>query len=109
MKSPIPAIDQSVVALVHHAVHHLGELLLEVAVEQLRAIREHRERDVDAHGADRLLPFGVQLDIGALSLLNVQAVEERMIGEALERFADPAAFFAGLSLKFGIRFPDQPP
>ena len=40
---------------VERRVGHLREELLEVVVEQPRAIREHRERGVGAHRADRLL------------------------------------------------------
>ncbi len=37
-------------------IRHLREQLLEVVVERLRFVREHRERSVSAHRADRLLP-----------------------------------------------------
>ncbi len=39
-------------------VRHLRELLLEVPVEELWPLREHRERDVHAHRAHRLLAAG---------------------------------------------------
>ena len=35
----------------------LGEILLEVVVEQLRLLREHGDRRVDAHRADRIVGF----------------------------------------------------
>ena len=41
---------------VHGGIGHLGEELLEVVVEDLRALAEDGERGVVAHGADRVRP-----------------------------------------------------
>ena len=48
--------DQLLADGVERRIGHLGEELLEIVVEQPRAIREHRERRVGAHRADRLCP-----------------------------------------------------
>ena len=40
---------------VDRRVRHLREVLLEVGVQQLGLVRQHRDRRVGAHGADRLL------------------------------------------------------
>ena len=47
--------DQLLADRVERRVRHLREELLEVLVEQPRLVREHRQRRVGAHRADRLL------------------------------------------------------
>ncbi len=47
--------DQLFADRIDRRVGHLREELLEVVVEQLRPVREHRERRVVAHRADRLV------------------------------------------------------
>src|SRR5260370_29130302 len=48
--------DQLLADAVERRIGHLREELLEVVVEQARALRGHRERGVGAHRAHRLLP-----------------------------------------------------
>ena len=47
--------DQLLADPVERRVRHLGEELLEVVVQEPRTVREHRQRGVGAHRADRLL------------------------------------------------------
>ena len=49
------AHDELLADRVDRRVRHLGEVLLEIGVEQLRLVGERRDRRVGAHRADRLL------------------------------------------------------
>ena len=48
--------DQFFANAINGRIGYLGEKLLEIVVERLRLVREHRERRVRAHGTNRLGP-----------------------------------------------------
>ncbi len=58
-------------------IRHLREQLLEVVVKRLRLVRQHRERSVGAHRADRLLPVGRHRREDHLEILD--RVAERLL------------------------------
>ena len=80
-------------------IRHLREQLLEVVVERLRFVRQHGERRVGAHRADRLLPVGRHRREDHFEILD--RVAERLL--LLEQLVGFEGFNRGRAAGFGQR------
>jgi hypothetical protein len=79
-----PMKETSLADRVDRRVRHLGEVLLEVGVEDLGLVRQRRDRRVGAHGADRLLAgdgHGRHEDLQILLSVaeGLLAIEQRLV------------------------------
>ena len=84
------AHDELLADRVDRRVRHLSEVLLEVGVEELRPVRERRDRRVGAHRPDRLLArHGHRMHEKLEILLRVAegllAIEQRYVGARFPR------------------------
>ena len=93
------AHDEFLADRIDRRVRHLGEVLLEIGVEQLRLVGEHRDRRIRAHRADGFLAGGrhrrhQQLQVFlrvAEGLLAIEQASRRCAARAAARAAGPPA------------------
>ena len=83
--------DELLADRVDRRVRHLGEVLLEIGVEQLPLVGQHRDRRVGTHGADRLLAgcrHGGQQDVEVFLgvAVGLLLIEQRHVGAGRARF-----------------------
>ncbi len=91
------AHDELLADRIDRRVRHLREVLLEIGVEQLRLVRQRRDRRVGAHGTDRLLAGGrhrlhQQLQVLLRVAEGLLAIEQGDVGARLARL-DRAQLF----------------
>ncbi len=84
--------DELLADRIDRRVRHLGEVLLEIGVQQLRTVGERRDRRVGAHGADRLLAglshrHHQELDAFLRVAERLLAIEQAHIGASSRRRA----------------------